>query len=103
MPPILTMRFITPTAGGKTTSRSKKAKKASPTRPDSDGGRATARDQETPRAFVRSTQAHWAIHPVGFLNPSALTNGSSTEYVVQATDVDGDTVTYGLKQGHRDE
>ena len=34
---LIEMRFITPTAGGKTTSRSKKAKKASSTRLDSAG------------------------------------------------------------------
>jgi hypothetical protein len=32
-------------------------------------------------------------------NPSALTNREQYEYVVQATDVDGDTVTYGLETG----
>jgi len=60
----------------------------------------TARDQETAAAPVRSTPSALGNSPPLIVsNPSALTNREQYEYVVQATDVDGDTVTYGLETG----
>ena len=60
----------------------------------------TARDQETAAAPVRSAPSALGNSPPLIVsNPSALTNQGQYEYVVQAKDVDGDTVTYGLETG----
>lgn len=60
----------------------------------------TARDQETAAAPVRSAPSALGNSPPLIVsNPAALTNREQYEYVVQATDVDGDTVTYGLETG----
>ena len=60
----------------------------------------TARDQDAAAAPVRSTPSALGNSPPLIVsNPAALTNREQYEYVVQAKDVDGDTVTYGLETG----
>lgn len=60
----------------------------------------TARDQDTAAAPVRSAPSALGNSPPLIVsNPAALTNREQYEYVVQAKDVDGDTVTYGLETG----
>ena len=60
----------------------------------------TARDQDTATAPVRSAPSALGNSPPLIVsNPAALTNREQYEYVVQAKDVDGDTVIYGLETG----
>lgn len=60
----------------------------------------TARDQDTAAAPVRSAPSALGNSPPLIVsNPAALTNREQYEYVVQAKDVDGDTVIYGLETG----
>lgn len=59
-----------------------------------------ARDQDATAAPVRSAPSALGNSPPMIVsNPAALTNRDQYEYVVQAKDVDGDTVTYGLETG----
>lgn len=59
-----------------------------------------ARDQDATAAPVRSAPSALGNSPPLIVsNPAALTNRDQYEYVVQAKDVDGDTVTYGLETG----
>ncbi len=59
-----------------------------------------ARDQDAAAAPVRSAPSALGNSPPLIVsNPAALTNREQYEYVVQAKDVDGDTVTYGLETG----
>ncbi|MGC3973255.1 MAG: Ig domain-containing protein [Nitrospira sp.] len=60
----------------------------------------TARDQDAVTAPVRSAPSALGNSPPLIVsNPAALTNREQYEYVVQAKDVDGDMVTYGLETG----
>ncbi len=60
----------------------------------------TARDQDAAAAPVRSTPSALGNSPPLIVsNPAALTNRELYEYLVQAKDVDGDAVTYGLETG----
>ena len=60
----------------------------------------TARDQDTAAAPVRSAPSALGNSPPLIVSdPASLTNREQYEYVVQAKDVDGDTVTYGLETG----
>lgn len=60
----------------------------------------TARDQDTAAAPVRSApNALGNSPPLIVSSPAALTNREQYEYAVQAKDIDGDTVTYGLETG----
>lgn len=59
-----------------------------------------ARDQDATAVPVRSAPSALGNSPPLIVsNPAALTNREQYEYVVQAKDVDGDTVTYGLETG----
>jgi hypothetical protein len=59
-----------------------------------------ARDQDTAAMPVRSTPSALGNSPPQIVSaPAALTNREQYEYVVQAKDVDGDSVTYGLETG----
>ncbi len=59
-----------------------------------------ARDQDAAAAPVRSAPSALGNSPPMIVsNPAALTNRDQYEYVVQAKDVDGDNVTYGLETG----
>ena len=60
----------------------------------------TARDQDTAAAPVRSAPSALGNSPPLIVSdPASLTNREQYEYVIQAKDVDGDTVTYGLETG----
>jgi hypothetical protein len=60
----------------------------------------TARDQDAAAAPVRSAPSALGNSPPLIVSsPAALTSKEQYEYVVQAQDVDGDTVTYGLETG----
>ncbi len=60
----------------------------------------TARDQEAAAAPVRSAPSALGNSPPLFVsNPAALTNREQYEYAVQAKDVDGDSISYGLETG----
>ena len=60
----------------------------------------TARDQDAAAAPVRSAPSALGNSPPLIVSdPASLTNREQYEYVVQAKDVDGDTVTYGLETG----
>ncbi len=59
-----------------------------------------ARDQDAAAAPVRSVPSALGNSPPLIVsNPAALTNRDQYEYIVQAKDVDGDHVTYGLETG----
>ncbi len=59
-----------------------------------------ARDQDAAAAPVRSAPSALGNSPPLIVsNPAALMNREQYEYVVQAKDVDGDSVTYGLETG----
>ena len=59
-----------------------------------------ARDQDAAAAPVRSAPSALGNSPPLIVsNPAALTNREQYEYVVQAKDVDGDTVSYVLETG----
>lgn len=60
----------------------------------------TARDQEAAAAPVRSAPSALGNSPPLIVsNPPALTNREQYEYLVQAKDVDGDTMAYNLETG----
>lgn len=60
----------------------------------------TARDHDMAAAPVRSAPSALGNSPPLIVSsPAALTNREQYEYMVQAKDVDGDTVTYGLETG----
>lgn len=59
-----------------------------------------ARDQDASALPVRSAPSALGNSPPQIVSrPAALTNREQYEYLVQAKDVDGDTVTYGLETG----
>lgn len=59
-----------------------------------------ARDQDTTAPPARSVPIVLGNSPPQILsNPAALTNREQYEYVVQAKDVDGDSISYGLETG----
>ena len=59
-----------------------------------------ARDQDTAAMPVRSTPSALGNSPPQIVSaPAVITNREQYEYVVQAKDVDGDSVTYGLETG----
>lgn len=60
----------------------------------------TARDQEAAAAPVRSAPSALGNSPPLIVsNPPALTNREQYVYLVQAKDVDGDTIAYNLETG----
>lgn len=60
----------------------------------------TARDQEAAAAPVRSAPSALGNSPPLFVStPVALTNREQYDYAVQAKDVDGDSISYGLETG----
>ena len=52
-----------------------------------------------PRLFDQRRSSLGNSPPQIVSNPAALTNREQYEYVVQAKDVDGDSVSYGLETG----
>ena len=59
-----------------------------------------ARDQDATAAPARSVPIVLGNSPPQILSsPAALTNREQYEYVVQAKDVDGDSISYGLETG----